>query len=82
MIPPLEDGETEEDSLGASMVSEELAHRAFLRHQGLLEEYERQQQQIIDDGIRAGRRLDNMDFEETGSQLELWEWDETEDRLL
>ena len=71
MIPPLEDGETEE-----------LAHRAFLRQQGLLEEYERQQQQIIDDGIRAGRRLDNMDFEETGSQLELWEWDETEDRLL
>ena len=82
MIPPLEDGETEEDSLGASMVSEELAHRVFLRQQGLLEEYERQQQQIIDDGIRAGSRLDNMDFEETGSQLELWEWDETEDRLL
>ena len=74
MIPPLEDGELQEDALlGASLISEELAHRAFLRQQGLFEERERQQQQIIDDGIMARRHLDNMDFEETDSKLELWD---------
>ena len=66
--------------LGADLISEELRHRAFLRQQGLLEEYERQQQQIIEDGMRARMRMDHMDFEETGSQLEIWDWDE-EDHL-
>lgn len=75
--PPLEDGDL--THLGADVISEELSHRDFLRRQGLLEEYEREQQQIIEDGRRARMRLDNMDFEETGSQLELWDWDNTEE---
>ena len=81
-IPPLEDGGYQEDlvGLGADLISEELSHRAFLRQQGLLEEYERQQQQIIEDGMRARMRMDHMDFEETGSQLEIWDWEE-EDHL-
>ena len=75
--PPLEDGDLTQ--LGADVISEELSHRDFLRRQGFLEEYEREQQQIIEDGMRARLRLDNMDFEETGSQLELWNWDNTEE---
>ena len=80
MSPPLEDGELRpEDITGEDLISEELGHRAFLRQHGLLEQYEMEQDRIIEEGRRARAALDGeMEFEETGSQLELWEWPEEE----
>lgn len=71
------------DMTATDMIQEELRHRAYLRSVGQLEAYEAQQQEIINQGRIATQYLDQrrlqrqgMDFEETGSQADLWEWEE------
>lgn len=72
------------DLVGQDLVNEELQHRAYLRTYGGLEAYEAENRRIIEQGRRATEHLNQlrqnrqelaMDFEETGSQAELWEWE-------
>lgn len=62
------------DQLGQGIIQEELQHRRYLRQVGQFEAYQAQQDWIIERGRQATRSLDGMEFEEAGSQADLWTW--------